>query len=93
MKKTRPKSPRRTRSSLLAGLRIPAVMLGVPLLVLFYQAHESGLSIGQLFEHILKGARQAEVEESPAEAVHGEKIDFLTQVPIGFPSTDPPRIS
>ena len=93
MKKARPKSPRRTRSSLLAGLRIPAVMLGVPLLVLFYQAHESGLSIGQLFEHILKGARQAEVEESPVEAVHGEKIDFLTQVPIGFPSTDPPRIS
>lgn len=88
----RPKSPRRTRSSLLAGLKIPAVILGVPLLVLFYQAHQSGLSVGQMFEHIFKGARKGEVEESPGEAPHGNKIDFLTPVQIGFPSTDPPRI-
>jgi hypothetical protein len=89
----RPKSPRRTRSSLLAGLTIPAVILGVPLLVLFFQAHQSGLSIDQMFEHIFKGARKADVEESPVEAPHGSKIDFLTPAPIGFPSTDPPRIA
>ena len=89
----RPKSPRITRSSLLAGLRIPAVMLGVPLLVLFYQAHQSGLPIEQMFEHIFKGARNADVEKRPAEAPHGNRIDFLTPVPVGFPSTDPPRIA
>ena len=56
------------------------------------QSHESGLSIGQLFEHIFKGARKTEVQESPIEATHGKKIDFLTPVPTGFPSADPPRI-
>jgi hypothetical protein len=89
----RPKSPRRTRSSLLAGLRIPAVMLGIPLLVLFYQAHRSGLSAAEMFAHIFKVARKADVEESPAEAPHGNKIDFLTPTAIGFPSSDPPRIA
>jgi hypothetical protein len=93
MKKDRPKSPGKSRSSALPGLRIVAVMLGVPLLVLFYQAHHSGLSLTQVFEHIFKGARQADKEEGPAKIVHGKKIDFLTPMPIGFPSTDPPRIA
>ena len=57
MKKDRPKSPGKRRSSVLPGLRIAAVMLGVPLLVLFYQAHHSGLALSQVFEHIFKGAR------------------------------------
>jgi hypothetical protein len=88
----RPKSPGKRRSSVLPGLRILAVMLGVPLLVLVYQAHQSGLSMGEMFEHIFKGARKADTEEGPAKIAHGKKIDFLTPVPIGFPSTDFPRI-
>src|ERR1017187_10966633 len=36
MKKERPKSPGKRRSSVLPGVRIVAVVLGVPLLVLFY---------------------------------------------------------
>ena len=74
------------------GLRIVAVMLGVPLLVLFYQAHHSGLSLPKVFEHIFKGARPAEREGGSAKVAHGRKIDFLTAIPIGFPSVDPPRI-
>src|ERR1035438_1196105 len=92
MKKERPKSPGKRRSSILPGLRIVAVMLGVPLLVLLYQAHNTGLSVGQMFEHIFKGARTADTAEGPAKTVHGKKIDFLTPMPIGFPSIDPPRI-
>lgn len=88
----RPKSPGQKRSSLLSSLRIPAVILGVPLLVLLYQAHQSGLSIEQMFQHIFKGARKTDAEVSQAAAIHGPKIDFLTPVPIGFPSSDPPRI-
>ena len=88
----RPKSPGKRRSSVLPGLRILAVMLGVPLAVLLYQAHNSGLSLEQLFEHIFKGARKADTEQSLAKTAHGNKIDFLTPIPIGFPSTDPPRI-
>lgn len=90
MKQERPKSPPKKRSSLLPGLRIIGVILGVPLLVLIYQANHSGLSIGQMFEHIFKGARNTDAEESPAKIPHGKKIDFLTPVPIGFPSIDPP---
>lgn len=67
-------------------------MLGVPLLVLLYQAHNSGLSLGQMFEHIFKGARGTDTQENPAGVKRGNKIDFLTPMPIGFPSTEPPRI-
>ena len=89
---TRPKSPRRKSTSLLSKLRIPAVILGVPLAVLLYQAYQSGLFLGQVVEHIFKGARKSDVEEAPAKAALGSKIDFLTPVPIGFPSDKPPRI-
>ncbi len=88
----RPKSPGRRQSSLLPGLMIGAVLAGVPLLVLAYQAHRTGLSVGQVFEHIFKGARQNEPETSRLQQRQGEKIDFLSPIPIGFPATDPPRI-
>jgi hypothetical protein len=67
-------------------------MLGVPLLVLLYQARNSGLSPGLMFEHIFKSGRKTDAEDGPATAAHGSKIDFLTPMPIGFPSTEPPRI-
>ncbi|MBI5084171.1 MAG: VCBS repeat-containing protein [Acidobacteria bacterium] len=91
-KADRPKSPGKPRSSLLRSLRIPAVLLGVPLLVLLYQANQSGLSVKQMFEHIFKGARKGEAEAGPAIAARGPKVDFLRPVPIGAASTDPPRI-
>ena len=68
----RPKSPPRKRSSPVAGLRILAVMIGVPLAVLLYQAHNSGLSMGDLFAHIFKGARQ-NTAEAPSHA--GGELD------------------
>ena len=65
---------------------------GVPLLVLLYQAHSSGLSLGQMFAHVFRGARQADIAEGPAALARGQKIDFPKPMPIGFPSTEPPRI-
>jgi hypothetical protein len=88
----RPKSPGKTRTSVPRGLLLLIVVLGVPLLVLVYQAHQSGLSTGELFGRIFRGARKADSTEGPAQAARGEKIDFLTPAPIGFPSTGPPRI-
>jgi hypothetical protein len=90
--KAKPKPPAKNRSSLLPGLTIGAVLVGVPFLVMVYQAHHTGLSIGQMFEHIFKGARKSESAVIPAQDRHGEKIDFLTPLPIGFPSNDAPRI-
>jgi hypothetical protein len=88
----RPKSPGKRRSAALPGLSILAVVLGVPLVVLLYQAHNSGLPLAQVFEHIFKGARNADSESTAASNPRGARIDFLTPMPIGFPSTDPPRI-
>ena len=92
MRQERPKSPGKGRSSALPGLRILVVMLGVPLLVLLYQAYRSGLSPRQMFEHIFKGARSSHSDVASVKAPLGPKIDFLTPVPIGFPATNPPRI-
>jgi hypothetical protein len=89
---SRPKSPGQKRSMLPPGLKIPLILLGVPLLVLLYQAHQSGASVGQMFEHLFKGARKAEPEENSAKSATGRKIDFLSPQAIGFPSTAPPRI-
>ncbi|RPJ56801.1 MAG: VCBS repeat-containing protein [Acidobacteria bacterium] len=89
----RPKSPKGRRSALLPGLVIAAVLVGVPLLVLFYQSYRSGLSVGQMFEHIFKGARKGDQATTATEAARGTRIDFLTPVPIGFPpSADSPRM-
>lgn len=88
----RPKAPRGKRIPLRSALGIAAVMLGVPLAVLLYQARQSGLSGGQMFSHIFRNARQADSEESAPKNLRGPKIDFLAQLPIGFPSASPPRI-
>ncbi len=92
-KRERPKSPVKGSSGLLSGLAIGAVLLGVPLLVLLYQSHRTGLSLPQMFAHIFKGARKEEAAAGPAEPRRGPKIDFLSTIPIGFPASDPPRIA
>ena len=89
---SRPKSPGQKRSLLPPAVKIPLILLGVPLLVLLYQANQSGASVGQMFEHLFKGARKAEPEENSAKSATGRKIDFLSPQAIGFPSAAPPRI-
>lgn len=71
---------------------IAAVLLGVPLLVLSYQAHHTGLSFGQIFDHIFKGARKGGSAASMKQPMHGERIEFLAPSAIGLPVIDPPRI-
>lgn len=88
----RPTSPARKRSPLVTGVIIAAVLIGVPLAVLLYQAQRSGLSFGQLLAHLFKRARVESGAGSALKAARGEKIEFLTPVPIGFPSAEPPRI-
>ncbi len=91
-KSDRPRSPGKRWSSLLPGLMICSVLLGVPFLVLVYQSHRTGLSVGQMFAHIFKAARKDEATAIPARALQGPRIDFLSPTPIGFPAAEPPRI-
>jgi hypothetical protein len=53
------KRPRPTgrRSGPWPALIIAGLLVAVPLMVLVYQARHSGLSVGQMFAHIFKGAR------------------------------------
>ncbi len=69
-----------------------AVLVAVPLLVLVYQAHHTGLPISQMITHILKGAREEESSTVPPAPTSRPKIDFLSAAPIGFPTADSPRV-
>lgn len=88
----RPRMPTGKRSLRLPGLRILVVLVGVPLAVLVYQAQRSGLSFVQMFEHVFRGTRQTASTENATAAAHGPRLDFLKPVPVGFPSSEPPRI-
>lgn len=90
--KTRPKSPPRKGAPLWKRLRVPAVILGVPLLVLLYQAQRSGLTFDQVVGRIRRGSGKAGTGAAAPKAVRGAKIDFLRPVEIGAAATDPPRI-
>jgi len=91
--KVRPKTPGKKRSGWLQGALLAAVLLGVPLLVLVYQAHHTGLSVRQMLAHIFRGARQTESSPTPAQAARGPKIEFLAENTVGFPAGNPPRIA
>lgn len=91
-KNVRPKGRVQRRSGLAQRLIVGGVLLAVPFIVLVYQAHHTGLSVGQMLEHIFKPARKEVSATSRIEPKQGRKIDFLTPTPIGMPATDPPRI-
>lgn len=88
----RPTTPTRKRPALLPGLGIAAVVVAVPLAVLAYQAHRSGLSPAQMFTHIFRSARPPGAADGAAKAARGARIDFLEPVHIGFAPAGPPRI-
>ena len=84
--------PTGRRSGPLPALIIAGLLVGVPFLVLVYQARHAGLSIGQMFTHIFKSARRAELPADVTRAKRGDRIDFVAPTPIGFPAEAPPRI-
>ncbi len=72
---------------------IAAVLLGIPTLVLLYQAHHTGLSVGQLLSHIFRGARRSEPTAGPEHTRRGTRVTELATVPVGFPASESPRIA
>jgi hypothetical protein len=78
------------------GAAIVAILAGLPLLVVAYQAYRTGVPMsawfGQLPQPVL--APRTGLENYPSEALpKGEKIDFLVPQPLGQPFTSPPMIS
>ena len=80
--------------NLIPILVILIVIVGIPLLFLNYQARRSGMSIGDAIKRITTktGSKEAG-SENAAINNSGEKIDFLTSLPIGMKFTEPPLIS
>jgi len=80
--------------NLIPILIILIVIVGIPLLFLNYQAKRSGMSMGDAIKRITTktGSKEA-ASENAATNNSGEKIDFLTSLPIGMKFTEPPLIS
>ncbi len=69
------------------------LFIGIPLLILTYQSHTSGMSLSQVF------SRKIDRDE-PGNSVYnqktdslGPKFDFLVPQPVGQSFKDPPQIS
>ncbi len=70
------------------------LIIGVPLLLVNYQAKRSGLTRGDVVKRIIgKSESGSNNTEGPGENVSGDKIDFLDPVPIGQKFEEPPLIS
>jgi hypothetical protein len=90
------KEKKQTKSSL--GNIIPLIVIlilviGIPYLILHYQAKKSGKSKGEIIGGIFDGTAKINPETIKQSAGTGEKISFLKSSQIGDPFTEPPMIS
>lgn len=70
------------------------VILGIPLLLLNYQAKRNGMTWGEVINRITNKLGSKEIESvASKDSLIGEKIDFLVPTPIGQKFTEPPLIS
>lgn len=72
------------------------IALGIPLGILGYQAHHSGMTWSQILRRALTRASgpKTGLEEIPStELPPGERIDFLRPQPIGEGFSEPPRVA
>lgn len=91
--KKKKKSSSRIKN-LLTLFIILAIVVGVPYLILNYQAGKSGMSMREVVQRkMLRGEGKGQ-EETPANAtVEGAKIDFLVHQDIGMEFSENPMIS
>ena len=70
------------------------VFIGIPLLLIQYQASRTGMSWGQVVERVMNRSGSGEnIAEVMPDSQKGEQIDFLTPVLIGQKFDEPPLIS
>jgi hypothetical protein len=69
-------------------------LIGIPLLILNYQAKRTGLTLGEAFRRTVNKSESVRKNtRALGENIIGERIDFLDPKPIGFEFTEPPLIS
>ncbi len=92
--KSSPKKQKKGIKNFIPVIIIFIVIVGVPLLLLNYQAKRNGMTIGGVIKRIMTKTGSTEVISDNSERnVTGSKVDFLTSSPIGQKFTEPPLIS
>jgi len=92
--KTEPQKQKKRLKNLIPLVLVLALLVGVPLVFLGYQSKLTGLSWGEVIKRITNksGTKYEPLADEPVNST-GEKVDFLTPMPIGQKFTDPPLIS
>lgn len=72
---------------------VAIVLVGIPMLLLNYQAKRSGLTTGEVVKRILRKSEVEKPAETVAQSSTGAQIDFLNPVAIGQAFTEPPLIA
>jgi hypothetical protein len=92
--KKAPKKHKHRYKNMIPIVVIILVLIGIPWLLLNYQAKRSGLTRSEVIRRITGRAESgSDHAESTAVNISGEKIDFLDPVPIGQEFTEPPLIA
>ena len=75
-------------------LVVLAVLIGIPFLLINYQANRSGLSRSEVIGRILgNSGSSGDQGTGQGETLSGEKIDFLEPIRIGDEFTEPPLVA
>ena len=95
MKSAKHKKKTKTRiRNLITVLVILAILIGVPYMVLHYQAGKSGMTIREVVQRKMVRSEEADSREPVSSGVtDGEKLDFLQPRPIGMDDQEKPMIS
>lgn len=92
--KTTPGKRKRKYRNIIPIAAIIIIIVGIPFLLLNYQAKRSGLTKNEVIKRItVKLKSDSSNTSEPGENVTGAKIDFLDQMPIGQKFEEPPLIS
>ncbi len=93
-KNTSSKNRKRGYKNIIIVAVILIVIVGIPLMLLNYQASRSGLTMGEVINRITnKSEKQDQTNTSMNVGATGEKIDFLDKSAIGNGFDEPPLIA
>jgi hypothetical protein len=84
---------KRSKLGTVLGCLIAAILIGLPIVVIGYHAHRTGMTWFQAIHQVFARSPGGETPAASSALPKGEKIDFLEPQPIGTPFTSPPKIS
>jgi hypothetical protein len=83
----------KTLKNLIPAALIIIVIAGIPVFFLNFQAKRSGMSWGAVIHRITNKAGEKDVSGAQPDNKSGEKVSFLTPMPVGDRFIEPPLIS